>query len=103
MMRILFFIRCEALVQTCYYFRNILLFRDSWGRVWSQVVAIDAIFFRDPFDQYRMEMIDRELNKAFMGFSSKEDTDPHRQCPIVSGHWGCGAFNGNRQLKGKCS
>ncbi len=36
----------------------------------------------------------REINKACIGF---KDTDHFRD--IATGNWGCGAFNGNVQLK----
>ncbi|KAK6992833.1 poly glycohydrolase isoform [Favolaschia claudopus] len=39
--------------------------------------------------------VDRELTKAYTAFASG---DPPYD-PIVTGHWGCGAFGGNREIK----
>ena len=38
-------------------------------------------------------MIDREIIKAYTGFLGSEGNN------IVTGNWGCGAFNGNIPLK----
>jgi len=46
-----------------------------------------------------MKYIKRELIKAFTGFHSRGLT-PNQAFPIATGNWGCGAFNGDRQLKG---
>lgn len=35
--------------------------------------------------------------KAYCGFKKQEDNEPD----IATGKWGCGAFNGDPQLKGK--
>jgi len=75
---------------------------DNWGRKWCHLVAIDAIFFRDRTEQYSMDKIDRELFKAFIGFSPIGGTSEYH-FPIATGNWGCGAFNGDRQLKGKAN
>ena len=75
------------------------VFRDNWGRKWCHLVAIDAIYFRDRSTQYHIKCIKRELTKAYTGFYNRGQT---RDCsfPIATGNWGCGAFNGDRQLKG---
>ncbi len=73
--------------------------RDNWGRKWCHLVAIDAIYFRDRSAQYQMKYIDRELMKAYTGFYSRGKT-PHCAFAIATGNWGCGAFNGDKQLKG---
>ncbi len=46
-----------------------------------------------------MKYVKRELIKAFTGFHSRGLT-PNDAFPIATGNWGCGAFNGDRQLKG---
>ncbi|CAF4978735.1 unnamed protein product [Rotaria sp. Silwood1] len=72
--------------------------KDNWGRKWCHVVAMDAIFFRDPSIQYQMKVIERELLKAYTSFHPL-GKGPNYEFPIVTGNWGCGAFNGDKQLK----
>ncbi|KAL1266175.1 hypothetical protein QQF64_001850 [Cirrhinus molitorella] len=67
--------------------------RDMWKRRYRQIVAIDALDFKNPKEQYTKENIKRELNKAFVGFSGNPKT------AIATGNWGCGAFNGDPKLK----
>ena len=65
------------------------------------VIAIDALHFvidRDIISQFSRTNIDRELNKALAGFGNGEST-PQKYLPICTGRWGCGALNGNPQLK----
>ena len=57
------------------------------------ILALDAINFRNPKEQYAKQLILRELNKAFLGFD-----DPEKE-KIITGKWGCGAFKGDPQLK----
>ena len=65
----------------------------------SRVVAIDALFYKDPREQYQQKYLDREIVKAFAGFYPDQSSSEF--ClPITTGHWGCGAFNGDRQFKG---
>jgi len=52
------------------------------------IVVIDATME----DQFTRKMILRDLNKAWKGFSACGGT-------ISTGHWGCGAFGGNKTLK----
>lgn len=61
------------------------------------IVAIDALSFHKPKQQFEEFLIRRELNKAFCGFySCDEDESP---IPVASGNWGCGAFKGFNRLK----
>ncbi|XP_001338257.2 poly(ADP-ribose) glycohydrolase [Danio rerio] len=67
--------------------------RDVWKRRFRQIVAIDALDFKNPLEQYSRENITRELNKAFVGFCGQPKT------AIATGNWGCGAFRGDPKLK----
>lgn len=64
----------------------------------TDVLAIDALYYQDSKIQYKKNFIDREITKAYIGFSSGA-----KQMPIASGNWGCGVFNGDIQLKCKKS
>ncbi|XP_074473537.1 poly(ADP-ribose) glycohydrolase isoform X2 [Sebastes fasciatus] len=69
--------------------------RDKWDRLKRQILAIDALHFRHRREQYNMIKVTRELNKAFCGFKGQG----HHEPDIATGKWGCGAFNGDPQLK----
>lgn len=74
--------------------------RDTWGRKLCHVVAMDAIAFYNRAAQFEMPAMKRELIKAYTCFripASIKDV----KAGVVTGNWGCGAFNGNKQLKGK--
>ncbi|XP_068562478.1 poly(ADP-ribose) glycohydrolase [Cebidichthys violaceus] len=71
------------------------LHRDEWARLKRRILAIDAMHYRQSRDQYNMINITRELNKAFCGFKGHDRDEPD----IATGKWGCGAFNGDPQLK----
>ena len=60
---------------------------------------MDAIFFRDASKQYDMGCVDRELLKAYTSFRPLGQ-GPDHEFGITTGNWGCGAFNGDKQLKG---
>ncbi|KAM8744088.1 poly(ADP-ribose) glycohydrolase [Acanthopagrus schlegelii] len=68
---------------------------DEWGRKQRQILAIDALHFKHSSEQYSMRKVMRELNKAYCGFKGDGSDGPD----IATGKWGCGAFNGDPQLK----
>ncbi|KAK2159116.1 hypothetical protein LSH36_158g03039 [Paralvinella palmiformis] len=72
--------------------------RDSWGRICTQIVAIDALVFKSYRDQFHENLIRRELNKAYCGFLVPGVAAKHLSA-IATGNWGCGAFGGDLQLK----
>ncbi|KPI90217.1 putative poly(ADP-ribose) glycohydrolase [Leptomonas seymouri] len=70
------------------------------------VLAMDAHSFRHcggSANQYRLPYLRRELRKAYVGFHGVSDTFAVlpivRTGSIASGHWGCGAFRGDKELK----
>ena len=69
-----------------------------------RIIAIDAIsrssynFFSFRNDKEMKNSIIRDIHKAYVGFSL---SDSLQNIPktIATGNWGCGAFNGNHELK----
>ncbi|XP_016971814.1 poly(ADP-ribose) glycohydrolase [Drosophila rhopaloa] len=70
--------------------------RDSSRRRQTAIVAIDALHFAQSHHQYREDLMERELNKAFIGFVHWMDMPPPG---VATGNWGCGAFGGDSYLK----
>ncbi|EDV45739.2 poly(ADP-ribose) glycohydrolase [Drosophila erecta] len=70
--------------------------RDSSGRRQTAIVAIDALHFAQSHHQYREDLMERELNKAYIGFVHWMVTPPPG---VATGNWGCGAFGGDSYLK----
>jgi poly(ADP-ribose) glycohydrolase len=58
------------------------------------IIAIDAIVNHGSM-QFKKKFIDRDLNKAFIGFASTKSTGGK----IATGKWGCGVFAGDVALK----
>ncbi|KAA6401416.1 MAG: putative cathepsin B4 cysteine protease [Streblomastix strix] len=99
------------------------------GILTSRYIVMDALYFSyyqlqqfsegdDLHNQWSVQSIVRELNKAFVGFSFvqvenedkskqikekenkvRDDSDQVRNGVLATGHWGCGAFNGDKFLK----
>lgn len=70
------------------------------------VLAMDARNFRvqgRPSDQYQPHYLRRELHKAYVGFGGVPESfaalPAVRTGAIATGHWGCGAFRGDKELK----
>ena len=80
------------------------MFRDNWGRKWCHLVAMDATYFQNPSVQYEMKYVNRELIKAYTCFRPRKAATTHDGLfGIATGNWGCGAFNGDKELKGRYS
>ncbi|CAF0836933.1 unnamed protein product [Brachionus calyciflorus] len=77
--------------------------RDKDNRILTDVLAIDALCFRNSKDQFNKKKIDREIQKCLAGFSAYLKNDKEKDVVkipcIATGNWGCGAFNGNIELK----
>ncbi|XP_038641456.1 poly(ADP-ribose) glycohydrolase-like [Scyliorhinus canicula] len=74
--------------------------RDSWLRCYTEIVAIDAVKFENRMDQYKTCFLDRELHKAYCGFSAEDRVISNSYKPaVVTGNWGCGAYKGDPNLK----
>ncbi len=58
---------------------------------------MDATYYAEHLahQQFGWDAIKRELDKARCAFDYSENAS----WPIVTGHWGCGAFHGNHRLK----
>lgn len=65
---------------------------DECNRRKTRIVAIDALPYRNYYEQFKEENLKRDINKAYVGFANNDDTD--RQ-PVATGLWGAGAFNGH--------
>lgn len=72
--------------------------RDNWGRLQTEVVAIDAKHYTTYSEQFSPPHLKRDLDKAFCGFMCR-GTEPKNMPAVATGNWGCGAFNGDCQLK----
>ncbi|KAJ0060742.1 hypothetical protein NL108_018037, partial [Boleophthalmus pectinirostris] len=72
--------------------------RDDWQRRCTEIVAMDALHFTNFLEQFKPENINRELNKAFCGFSRPEEPSENLSA-VATGNWGCGAFGGDTRLK----
>lgn len=74
--------------------------RAADGRLRTIITAIDAVSFPPAqiYRQFSREYVLRELNKAYIGFMPNE-ADESKAWRIATGHWGCGAFNGDKHLK----
>ena len=62
----------------------IVISRDELNRVSTCVVAIDALYFGVPPAQYLQTNIERELNKAYLGFDIDEGASTSK-LPIATG------------------
>ena len=65
----------------------------------NRIIAIDAICVGSYGSYFAIKNeINRDIHKAYVGFSlAQSDNDIPKT--IATGNWGCGAFNGNHELK----
>ncbi|KAJ3179542.1 hypothetical protein HDU85_004815 [Gaertneriomyces sp. JEL0708] len=75
--------------------------RDALGRRQTEITAIDAFHFspKNKLMQYKRKAIQRELTKAYVGFRRSPASCYDINVPVATGNWGCGAFNGDPELK----
>lgn len=66
-------------------------FQDNWNWNKRKIIAIDAIC--GPRDQLGDFTMRRELKKAWVGFKAGKGDN------VSTGHWGCGAFGGDQEVK----
>jgi poly(ADP-ribose) glycohydrolase len=71
--------------------------RDDWGRLYNEIVAIDAKVFGSLPPQLTERNLRRELDKAYCGFY--KNGDARELNAVATGNWGCGAFGGDHRLK----
>mmetsp|Transcript_952 Transcript_952/g.1817 ORF Transcript_952/g.1817 Transcript_952/m.1817 type:complete len:241 (+) Transcript_952:75-797(+) len=65
-----------------------------------EVIAIDAIVATGAKYEFMQKTINRDVDKAWLGFGGGfDDLKTKRSGPISTGMWGCGAFGGNPTLK----
>ncbi|KAM7370668.1 hypothetical protein PAMP_010195 [Pampus punctatissimus] len=72
--------------------------RDGWQRRCTEIVAIDALQFKNFLEQFHPDKINRELNKAYCGFA-RPDEQSQNLAAVATGNWGCGVFGGDTRLK----
>ncbi|KAJ8013541.1 hypothetical protein DPEC_G00030840 [Dallia pectoralis] len=72
--------------------------RDAWQRRCTEIVAMDALKFRTFLEQFHPEKMNRELNKAYCGFS-RPGVRGQDLSAVATGNWGCGVFGGDARLK----
>ncbi|XP_050982496.1 poly(ADP-ribose) glycohydrolase [Labeo rohita] len=72
--------------------------RDGWQRRCTEIVAMDALKYRNCMEQFQFEKMTRELNKAYCGFM-RHTPNPENLSAVATGNWGCGAFGGDTRLK----
>ena len=71
---------------------------QNWDWSCRKIIAIDAMYF-DGFSgdnrlmQMQEKLMKREINKCFIGFEAAKEHG------VSTGHWGCGAFGGDKEIK----
>jgi poly(ADP-ribose) glycohydrolase len=75
---------------------------DKWNRRLTEIVALDATHYNPSLKKYIQfsgkETL-REMNKLYTGFKENEYSILKKGSYIATGNWGCGAYNGDLELK----
>ena len=66
---------------------------DTTNSLKREIIGIDAIMGSRGGGQFSPNIFERDINKAFIGFSNQGNR------AIATGNWGCGAFGGDLHLK----
>ncbi|ORX46422.1 hypothetical protein BCR36DRAFT_331854 [Piromyces finnis] len=75
---------------------------DKWNRKSTEIVALDATHYGSSYKKYiQFSTKDtiREMNKLYIGFKENEFSSLSKGSYIATGNWGCGAYNGDLELK----
>jgi len=75
---------------------------DKWNRKSTEIVALDATHYPPSlrkYIQYSTKDTIREMNKLYAGFKTNELSNLQKNSYIATGNWGCGAYNGELELK----
>ncbi|KAJ6531446.1 hypothetical protein DFH09DRAFT_1044648 [Mycena vulgaris] len=97
---------CEAMIELSGYARTAQLAaivpagQHDWSArtmLFMDALELDAYDTSTSTPDLLPGNVDRELAKAYTAFSSYGDAAPYTS--VVTGHWGCGAFGGNREIK----
>ncbi|KAJ6483519.1 hypothetical protein C8R47DRAFT_1017634 [Mycena vitilis] len=97
---------CESVIDLTGYARNAELASiipagmHDWSRrtmLFMDALALDSYDTTTSTPDLLPGNVDRELTKAYTAFSSYGDAAPYET--VVTGHWGCRAFGGNREIK----
>ncbi|KAJ7673983.1 hypothetical protein DFH06DRAFT_1266769 [Mycena polygramma] len=97
---------CESVIELTGYARNAELAsiipagKHDWSRrtmLFMDALALDNYDTTTSTPDLLPGNVDRELTKAYTAFASYGDAAPYET--VVTGHWGCRAFGGNREIK----
>jgi len=75
---------------------------DKWNRKSTEIVALDATHYPPSlrkYIQYSTKDTIREMNKLYAGYKLNELSNLKKDSYIATGNWGCGAYNGELELK----
>jgi len=75
---------------------------DKWNRKSTEIVALDATRYAPKvrrYIQFSTKDTLREMSKLYVGFKENEMSELKKGSYIATGNWGCGAYNGDLELK----